>query len=129
MLWGKKKLLVIDDAEIVRLLFYAEFEYLMDIITASDGESAISRAHTEKPDAIILDVNLPDTSGINVLRRLRASPETRSIPVVIITGADFNPATERAARAQANCRGFLSKLASGDEIRDTIREAMRSSRT
>ncbi|MGD9643757.1 MAG: response regulator [Elusimicrobiales bacterium] len=124
MIWGKKKLLIIDDSEIMRTLFYAEFDGKMDIVLASDGTSGLAAVLTEKPHVIILDINMPDMSGLEVLQRLNSSAQTRHIPVVIITGDDFNPTTERQARMQKNCKGFLNKLASSVAIQEAVSRAM-----
>lgn len=128
MIWGKKKLLIIDDSEIMRTLFYAEFDGEMDIVAASDGSSGLAAAAAEKPHVIILDVNMPDMSGLEVLRQLNSTVGTRHIPVVIITGDDFNSTTERQARMQKNCKGFLNKLASSETIHKAISCAMSSAR-
>jgi len=126
MIWGRKKILIIDDSEIMRTLFYAEFDEEMDIVLASDGTSGLAAVLTEKPDVIILDINMPDMSGLEVLRQLNSAEETRHIPVVIITGDDFNSVTEREARMQKNCKGFLNKLASSAAIHETVSRALSS---
>ncbi len=51
-----------------------------------DGETAVDLAMTRKPDLLILDINMPVTNGIDVLTYLRKTPETKSIPVIFITG-------------------------------------------
>lgn len=51
-----------------------------------DGRGALPMALAEKPDLILLDVNLPDTTGIEVCRTLKAEPRTRHIPVLMLTG-------------------------------------------
>lgn len=51
-----------------------------------DGRNAMPMALAEKPDLILLDVNLPDMSGIEICRALKAEPKTRHIPVIMLTG-------------------------------------------
>lgn len=51
-----------------------------------DGRNALPMAIAEKPDLILLDVNLPDATGIEVCRALKAEPRTRHIPVLMLTG-------------------------------------------
>ena len=51
-----------------------------------DGRNAVPAALAEKPDLILLDVNLPDITGIEVCRALKAEPKTRHIPVLMLTG-------------------------------------------
>ena len=53
---------------------------------SEDGRSALAVALSEKPDLILLDVNLPDMTGIEICRALKAEPKTRHIPVLMLTG-------------------------------------------
>ncbi len=86
------KILVVDDeADILQLSkdFFVHLGY--DIVTASDGEEALTKAVSEKPDLIILDILMPARSGIDVCKLLRQNPRTSSIPIVIssvLEGAD-----------------------------------------
>src|SRR5579871_2825957 len=57
-----------------------------EVATATDGPSALEHVAQARPDLIVLDVNLPGLSGFEVGRRLRATPETSSIPIVAATG-------------------------------------------
>jgi two-component system cell cycle response regulator DivK len=57
-----------------------------NVLTASDGESAFATAVREKPDVIIMDLELPGKSGLEVARDLRARPDTRTIPLIAATG-------------------------------------------
>ncbi|MDR1573516.1 MAG: diguanylate cyclase [Clostridiales Family XIII bacterium] len=56
------------------------------VCTASSGEEALARAADAPPDLILLDIVMPDMNGFDVLTRLKASPSTRKIPVIFITG-------------------------------------------
>jgi len=58
-----------------------------------DGRNAMPAALAEKPDLILLDVNLPDTTGIEVCRALKAEPKTRHIPVLMLTGTAYEVVT------------------------------------
>lgn len=57
-----------------------------EVIVCPDGLSGLARAPEEKPDLILLDVNLPDTSGVEVCRKLKANEALRHIPVILMTG-------------------------------------------
>lgn len=57
-----------------------------DVETATDGEEAVRKALATKPDLIVMDLELPVTSGIEAARRLRAMPATSSIPLIAATG-------------------------------------------
>jgi len=58
-----------------------------NVITAGTGEEALKSAQTDQPDLILLDLMLPRLDGMMVLRILRASSETRNIPVIVLSGA------------------------------------------
>ncbi len=78
-------LIVDDETAIARLLqIYLEREgYQVD--TAATGKDGLDAASTKRPDIILLDIYLPDTSGYDVLARLKQNRETRSIPVILMT--------------------------------------------
>ena len=88
-----------DDRELMRLAF-AEEEIPHNLIVVSDGIEALNYLFREEslssdrydlttlPALIILDINLPRISGIEVLRRIRAHPKTKILPVVIISSSD-----------------------------------------
>jgi len=80
------KILIIDDSpELLETykdgLTHAEFE----VETAPNGEEGIDKALTSKPDLILLDVMMPVMNGFDVLKQLKALPETKNIPVIILT--------------------------------------------
>jgi DNA-binding response OmpR family regulator len=75
-----------DDDDIALALRLRLKEYGAQVIRAADGMEGYRRAFTEVPRAIILDYELPGCNGDDVLRRLKESPVTRSIPVIVLTG-------------------------------------------
>ena len=81
--------LVVDDNEAGRetLVDILRAEGL-DAISAADGESALLIIGTEQPDLVLLDVMLPELSGMKVLQELRADPATRDLPVIMVTVLD-----------------------------------------
>jgi signal transduction histidine kinase/DNA-binding response OmpR family regulator len=84
-----RSVLIVDDDEGVRRLFAYELESLgVRILEAGDGRSAVEIATAERPDAILLDVLLPGVDGWETLRQLKQRPETRNIPVVILSVVD-----------------------------------------
>jgi len=57
-----------------------------EVLTSNDGLAAVEAAIAERPDLVVLDLDLPGISGIEAARRLRQSPETSSIPLIAVTG-------------------------------------------
>jgi type IV pilus assembly protein PilB len=83
---GPRRILVADDEPTITMLLETMFQDDFEVITAATGEEALRRATLERPDLILLDLNLPDLSGTEVTKRLRNSAATSLIPVIMITG-------------------------------------------
>ena len=83
------RILVVDDIEAnVRLLEAKLTAEYYEVLTASDGPTALAMAAAEQPDIILLDVMMPGMDGFEVCRRLKDDPVTRHIPVVLVTALD-----------------------------------------
>ncbi|HUT21028.1 MAG TPA: response regulator [Anaerolineae bacterium] len=85
---GTRKILVVDDErDILALLQHQLNAQGYQVITASTGAQAIAKAISEKPDLITLDLLLPDRHGFDVLRELKERPQTKRIPVIVLSVA------------------------------------------
>ena len=83
---ARKTVLVVDDDEGVRkLLAFELLPYGVTVLEAADGAAGLAAARIEKPNAILLDVLMPRLDGWETLRLLKEDPETRDIPVVILS--------------------------------------------
>jgi len=102
------RILVIDDDESQRRLLYV---LLSDrgyrVLLADSGTCGIAMACQERPDLILLDIRLPDISGLEVAGVLRASRETSSIPIAAITALAM-PGDERTIR-ENGCDAYMAK--------------------
>ena len=83
-LLNRRRVLVIDDDEIIRYLLRQRLPR-HEIVEAANGEQGLAEARRKPPDAIVLDLRMPDLDGTEVLERLAADPATRPIPVVLLT--------------------------------------------
>ena len=96
------KILVVDDeASIVHLLKEDLEQEGYFVVTGFDGQMAIQLAQDHKPDLIILDVNLPHTSGLQAMQAIRRLPQTKNIPIIVLTGepsANVFPVLEASYR-------------------------------
>jgi len=81
----KQAILIIEDTQDLVDLLVKRFEERYDITYALLGADGLSKAGKVRPDMILLDVNLPDMSGFEVLRKLKEDPETSDIPILIMT--------------------------------------------
>ena len=102
------RILVVDDIEAnVRLLEAKLTAEYYEVISANDGPTALAMAASEKPDIILLDVMMPGMDGFQVCRRLKDDPETRHVPVVLVTALDSRG--DRIAGLESGADEFLTK--------------------
>jgi two-component system cell cycle response regulator DivK len=78
-----------------------------DVIMAVDGRQGVAMAQAERPDLILMDLNLPDVDGWEATRRLKEAPETRAIPIMAMTAHAIAGDQERAL--QAGCDDYHAK--------------------
>jgi len=82
----KTLVLVADDEEDIRALVAFRLERAgYEVITAADGEEALTLATTLLPDLVVLDMMMPKATGLEVTRSLREHDETKDIPVILLT--------------------------------------------
>ncbi|MEE3718938.1 response regulator [Tumidithrix elongata RA019] len=88
----KRILIVDDDASILEVLA-ACLQKLggWEVLKAASGKEALEQARKEKPDAIVLDVMMPEMDGFTFLQYLRSEPKTPPIPVVLLTANSYIP--------------------------------------
>lgn len=96
------RVLFVDDDPILRE--FASVHLATDSVgveTAADGHEALQRVQEAQPDLMLLDLEMPNLDGFEVLRRLRAEPATARLPVVVVTGREDVGAIDRAFEAGA----------------------------
>jgi two-component system cell cycle response regulator len=102
------RILVVDDIEAnVRLLEAKLTNEYYEVLTANDGPTALEMAASERPDIILLDVMMPGMDGFQVCRRLKDDPDTRHIPVVLVTALDGR--SDRVTGLESGADEFLTK--------------------
>lgn len=113
-----------DDSEIRALIRYCLRRLDIDIIEAKDGESAIAAMATALPDLILLEVCMPGKDGLVFCRELRAKPECRDIPIVIVSSLGENEAISHAYDVGAT--DFILKLFDATTIARRVRYMLRA---
>ena len=93
-----------------------------DVIKTHSGGGALAVLQTERPDAVLLDIMMPDISGIDVLRFMRREPGLMHIPVVIVS-AKALPSDIRTGM-EAGATAYLTKPVGLDELRQTVRDVL-----
>ncbi len=114
-------LIVENDLAFARVLLDAARQGGMKGLVATTGAAALTMAQEFRPSLVTLDIFLPDMQGWRVLDRLKSGPDTRHLPVCVVSTDD---ARDRAL--QAGALGFLSKpLQSRDDVEDALRDLQR----
>ena len=118
------KVLVVDDESEVR---ESIDEFLQDhnyaVCEAGDGEEALAKTFTEKPDLILLDLRLPKVDGYQVCQTLKGNPITSSIPIIMITALNATP--QKVKGIEYGADDYISKPFDLDELLARIKMIMR----
>jgi signal transduction histidine kinase/DNA-binding response OmpR family regulator len=130
---GTKRVLLVDDNEVARYILRDLLDQpWLAIREASSGREALSSIHEDTPDAIILDLLMPDMSGLEVLRLLRANQATEQLPILIYTSKDlseFERSELDALHAPVIRKGEVSSRLSARPFLDWAKSAGLSSET
>ncbi|MEM9495376.1 MAG: phosphate regulon transcriptional regulator PhoB [Pseudomonadota bacterium] len=118
-----KILIVEDDESLATLLEYNIGKEKFDVTLAGDGEEALMRIDESAPDVIVLDWMLPKISGIEVCRQLRAKPETRNIPIIMLTARSEE--ADRIRGLETGADDYLTKPFSTAELIARLRAVLR----
>jgi CheY-like chemotaxis protein len=118
-----KKILVVDDeVHIVQVVAIKLRNNGFEVITAENGAEGLELAIQERPDLIVSDFQMPVMSGLEMIENLRAKPETRDIPVVMLTARGF--AIEDEKKQQLGVAACLSKPFSPRELLQSIESVL-----
>jgi len=116
-----KKILTIDDQGDIRRLIRMTLEFEGHMVSeAADAITGLQVARREKPDLILLDLNMPRISGLELCRRLSRDPELSKIPVILLTGSDDSALRQQGREAGA--RVFLTKPFSPMQLLELVDE-------
>src|SRR5215831_1671201 len=121
------RVLVVDDVEgNVRLVASVLEPHGYVVSSISDGRSAVGEIHRSHPDLILLDVMMPGLDGFEACRQLKADPETRLIPVVLVTA--LREPHNRIHGLEAGADDFISKPFNAHELRARVQSLVRLKR-
>ena len=112
---GSRILSIEDDPMVRKVLVTVLGERGHDVLEAGDGDSGLRVAREEQPDLILLDLGLPGTHGTVVLGRLRDDPQTRRIPVIVVSAWG-----EGHVVAMARARGAVDVIRKPFGINDLV---------
>ncbi len=115
-----EKILIVDDSSVVRKQIELQLSLLNVIAdTAEDGESALDMIAKTKYTAILLDVVMPGMDGYKVCKTLKKSPNTRTVPVIMLTGKSLP--FDRVKGKLAGCDSYLTKPVEREAFEKTIK--------
>jgi DNA-binding response OmpR family regulator len=110
----KQTILVVDDEPELRSLLQEFLSDHFQVCLASNGAQAVELAKAVRPDVILMDVMMPTLDGISAVERIRSDPETRAIPILMLTAANTVP--ERIRAFDLGADDYISKPFSMDEV-------------
>lgn len=112
-------ILYIEDNPLNQRLVIKMLKDHYNILQAPDGQSGIATASEYKPDVILLDINLPDMHGYDVIRHLKENTSLRNIPIIALTANSMDG--DRLNCLEAGCDGYLAKPIMRIELLNTVR--------
>jgi len=119
----KQTVLIIDDARTTRTHMRLMLEALFECHTASSAEEGLQLARTHRPQAILLDVQMPGMNGLECLAVLKTDPDLKKIPVVMVTTRGEEEAIRRAEAL--GCNAYVAKPVQSAELFTTLRTLLR----
>lgn len=123
----RARILIVEDEEaLCALLEYNVAKEGFDVQIATDGEEALIKIEEENPDLVLLDWMLPKISGIEVCRQIRASAETRNLPVIMLTARGEED--DRIRGLDTGADDYLTKPFSMTELMARLRAVLRRTR-
>lgn len=115
-----KKVLIVEDNELNMKLFRDLLEaHGYETVQTRNGTDALGLARAHRPDLILMDIQLPEVSGLDVTRWLKDDPDLRSIPVIAVTAFAMKGDEEKIK--QGGCEGYISKPISVTQFLETVR--------
>ena len=118
------RVLIVEDEEaLATLLDYNLGKEKFDVTVAADGEEGLLKIEENPPDVVILDWMLPKISGIEICRRIRSKPETRNIPIIMLTARSEE--ADRIRGLETGADDYLTKPFSTNELIARVRAVLR----
>ncbi|HEY4919922.1 MAG TPA: response regulator [Xanthobacteraceae bacterium] len=118
------KLMYVDDNDDNVYMLKMRLELLdeFEVLVAEDGEKGCAMAAAERPDVILMDLEMPGVDGWEATRRVKSNPQTRDIPVIALSAHALTGARDKALAA--GCDEFDTKPIDFDRLLATIRRLL-----
>jgi CheY-like chemotaxis protein len=123
----KKVVCIVDDDENVQEIYGVKFRREgFDVVTAKDGEEGLSVIKKERPDVILLDIQMPVLDGMGVLKALKVDEQLAKIPVVILSNVDSDAMFQEVGELGAAEYYLVKSLTDPQKVVDITLEALAS---
>ena len=119
---GKKTILVIDDEVSIRVLMKKLLGNEYNIMEASDGKEGVDMAYKLRPDLIMMDIMMPEMDGISAAGKIKSNKETKSIPLVMISGLGHQQSEKLTE--EHGIDAYINKPFSVQEIRELVNKLL-----
>ncbi|ETW11735.1 response regulator receiver protein, CheY like protein [Roseivivax marinus] len=116
---GRELLLIEDEPNIIEAISFLLSREGWRVRSHSNGLDAVDKVRAVRPDAVILDVMLPGRSGYEILAELRAEPDFRDLPVMMLTARGQN--RDRELAEQSGVSRFMTKPFANSEMLEAVR--------
>lgn len=123
---ARKCILAVDDTAIILTRISSTLRDDYEVITINSGVRALKYLEQEKPDLILLDIQMPQKDGIETLREMRAMPDRADIPVIMLTGVEDKGTVLESAKL--GIRDYILKPFHSEELLKRIRRVFEEER-
>jgi two-component system alkaline phosphatase synthesis response regulator PhoP len=113
-----KKILIADDESDIRLMVLRMLGKDYQVLEAADGEEAVKIVRLHKPSLVLLDIMMPGKDGYSACQEIKGDPQTKSVPVVMVTGIGHK-LNERLS-AEVGADGYMTKPFSLERLLEII---------
>lgn len=116
-----KKVMIVEDNELNMKLFHDLLEaHGVETIQARDGKNVLALAREHKPDLVLMDIQLPEVSGLDITKWLKEDDELKSIPVIAVTA--FAMKGDEQKIREGGCEDYISKPISVIKFIETVQK-------
>jgi two-component system, cell cycle response regulator DivK len=117
-----KRILVVEDEEDSRKILRDLLSTAYEMTEAENGQQALAAVAKQRPDLILMDIQMPVMDGYEATRRIRTNPDLKSVPIIAVTS--YALAGDESKALEAGCNSYVSKPYSPRELLAKIRKLM-----
>lgn len=121
---GQRTILIVDDFDDTRLLLRTWLQKKgYHVVEAENGNQAVAEAESQRPDLIIMDVEMPELDGLSATRKIRSLPGSKEVPIVVVSAYGADQFKDDALAA--GCNAYVSTPFEPEELEKLIAELIK----